>query len=257
MAADRGDADDRMKRAQAAWAAGEHGTAVALWESLAQQGLARAQSNLGAAFLEGRGVARDVGKAADWLRRAAEQGDAGGQRNLAHCYFEGWGVAQDLVQAAQWYEKAATQNDADAQDMLSFMKLDSGDYEAARTWAEKAARFGRTEAMARLGDIHHNALGVERNPRLAAGWWRQAAMLGHAEAQAMLGAAHMAGEGVPQDRIEALHWLLRAEGNGAGELAAEFLGQARAGMDPLDIAEAERRAAAPLPNSPGAKPTVS
>ncbi len=251
MAADRGDADDRMKRAQAAWAAGEHGAALALWEPLAQQGMARAQSNLGAAFLEGRGVARDAGKAVDWLRQASEQGDAGGQRNLAHCYYEGWGVAQDNAAAVLWYEKAAAQNDADAQDMLSYMKLDGGDYEGARTWAEKAAKFGRTEAMARLGDIHHNALGVEPNPRLAAGWWRQAAMLGHAEAQAMLGAAHITGAGVPQDRIEALHWLLRAEANGAGELAAEFLGQARADMDPLDTAEAERRAAAPLQKSPG------
>ena len=70
--AERGDSDDRMKRAQAAWAAGEHGAALALWEPLAEQGVARAQSNLGAAFLEGRGVARDAAKAADWLKRAAE-----------------------------------------------------------------------------------------------------------------------------------------------------------------------------------------
>jgi len=258
MAADPGDADDRMKRAQAAWAAGEHGAALALWESLAQQGVARAQSNLGAALLEGRGAARDAGKAVDWLKRAAEQGDAGGQRNLAHCYREGWGVPPDPAAAALWYEKAAAQNDADAQDMLSYLKLDGGDYEAARTWAEKAAKFGRTEAMARLGDIHHNALGVEHNPRLAVAWWRQAAMLDHAEAQAMLGAAHLTGEGVPKDRIEALHWLLRAEANGAGDVAAEFLGDARAGMDPLDQTEAERRAVAPLPKSQGtAKPPTS
>jgi TPR repeat protein len=249
MAADRGDSDDGMKRAQAAWAAGEHEVALALWEPLARQGVARAQSNLGAAFLEGRGVARDVDKAADLLRRAADQGDAGGQRNLALCYHEGWGVPQDHAEAAAWYEKAAMQNDADAQDMLSYLKLIGDDYEGARIWAEKAAKFGRTEAMARLGDIHHDALGVERNPRLAVAWWRQAAMLGHAEAQAMLGAAHLTGEGVPQDRIEALHWLLRAEANGADELAAEFLGEARANMEPLDTAEAARRATAPLPKS--------
>ncbi len=257
MVADRGDINDRMARAQAAWAAGQHAAALEIWAPLAEEGVARAQSNLGAALLEGRGVARDADKAVELLRRAADQGDAGGQRNLAHCYYEGWGVPQDIAQAALWYEKAAAQNDADAQDMLSYVKLDGGDYEAARSWAEKAAKFGRTEAMARLGDIHHNALGVESNLKLAAGWWRQAAMMGHAEAQAMLGAAHITGEGVPQDRIEALHWLLRAEANGAGELAAEFLGEARANMDPLDTAEAERRAAAPLPNSQGsAKPTT-
>jgi TPR repeat protein len=256
MVADRGDINDRMARAQAAWSAGQHGAALELWAPLAHEGVARAQSNMGAAFLEGRGVPRDVEKAVDWLKRAAEQGDAGGQRNLAHCYHEGWGMPQDHAQAALWYEKAATQNDADAQDMLSYLKLTGEDYEGARIWAEKAAKFGRTEAMARLGDIHDNALGVERNTKLAAAWWRQAAMMGHGEAQAMLGAAHLTGEGVPQDRIEALHWLLRAEANGGGELAAEFLGDARVGMEPLDQTEAERRAAAPLPKSQSAKPSA-
>ena len=111
--------------------------------------------------------------------------------------------------------------------------------------------------MARLGDIHHNALGVERNPQMAAAWWRQAAMLEHAEAQAMLGAAHLTGQGVPLDRIEALHWLLRAEKGGAGELAAGFLTEARTGMELLDRTEAARRAAAPLPKSQGAKPPAS
>jgi TPR repeat protein len=106
--------------------------------------------------------------------------------------------------------------------------------------------------MARLGAIHHNALGVGPDPQRAVAWWRRAAMLGHGEAQAMLGAAHITGDGVPPDRLEALHWLLRAEANGAGELAAEFLRQARADMEPLDIAEAERRAAAPLPQAEGA-----
>jgi hypothetical protein len=75
--------------------------------------------------------------------------------------------------------------------------------------------------------------------------------MGHAEAQAMLGAAHLTGQGVPQDGIEALHWLLRAEAGGAGELAAGFLKEARANMSALDQTEAQRRATAPMP---GAKP---
>ena len=88
------------------------------------------------------------------------------------------------------------------------MKLLGGgcaqDYVAARQWAEKAAAQGRAGAMARLGDIHHNALGVPRDPALAAEWWEQAAKLGHAEAQAMLGAAYLAGKGVARDRDQAL-----------------------------------------------------
>src|SRR6266702_8498493 len=153
--------EQRMAEALAAWNAGDYGVALDLWAPLAQAGVARAQSNMGAAFLEGRGVARDPEKAVTWLKLAAEQGDAAGQRNLALCYYEGWGVVQDQAEAARWYEKAAEQDDPDAQDMLSWMKLLGGgcpqDYEGARQWAEKAAAHGRAGAIARLGDIHHNA----------------------------------------------------------------------------------------------------
>jgi len=132
-------AERRLERALAAWNAGDYGVALDLWAPLAQAGVARAQSNMGAAFLEGRGVERDPDKAATWLRLAALQGDAAGQRNLALCYYEGWGVAQDQAEAARWYEKAAEQDDPDAQDMLSWMKLLGGgcpqDYEGARRWA--------------------------------------------------------------------------------------------------------------------------
>jgi TPR repeat protein len=101
--------------------------------------------------------------------------------------------------------------------------------------------------MARLGDIHHNALGVERDPVAAADWWGRAARHGHAEARAMLGAAHLAGKGVARDRVEALHWLRRAQSGGAGELAGGFLNEAWAHARPSQRAEAERRAEEPLP----------
>src|SRR5258708_14474233 len=116
-------AERRLERALAAWNAGNYGVALDLWAPLAQAGVARAQSNMGAAFLEGRGVARDPDKAATWLRLAAEQGDAAGQRNLPLCYYDGWGAAQDQAEAARWHERAAEQDDPDAQDILSWIQL--------------------------------------------------------------------------------------------------------------------------------------
>ena len=80
----------------------------------------------------------------------------------------------------------------------------------------------------------------------AAEWWSRAARRDHPEAQAMLGAAYLAGKGVERDTVEALHWLLRAQENGAAELAAGFLREARAHAKPSQRAEAERRAALPL-----------
>src|SRR5258708_33329667 len=112
-------AERRLERALAAWNAGNYGVALDLWAPLAQAGVARAQSNMGAAFLEGRGVARDPEKAATWLRLAAEQGDAAGQRNLGLCYYEGWGVPQHHVEAARWYAKGAEPAAPAAAAMLS------------------------------------------------------------------------------------------------------------------------------------------
>jgi TPR repeat protein len=80
--------EQRMAEALGAWQAGDHGVALDLWAPLAQAGVARAQSNMGAAFLQGQGVERDPDKAVAWLRRAADQGDAGAQRNLALCHYE-------------------------------------------------------------------------------------------------------------------------------------------------------------------------
>ena len=59
-------------------------------------------------------------------------------------------------------------------------------------------------------------------------------------------AAYLAGKGVERDVVEALHWLRRAEANGAGELAAGFLKEAQAHAKPSQRAEAERRAGEPL-----------
>ena len=52
---------------------------------------------------------------------------------------------------------------------------------------------------------------------------------------------------VARDPVEALHWLLRGQAGGAGELAAGFLREARAHTKLSERAEAERRAEQPLP----------
>jgi TPR repeat protein len=99
--------------------------------------------------------------------------------------------------------------------------------------------------MTRIGMLYHNALGVERDPAEAAHWWRRGAVGGDADGQAMLGAAYTLGAGVSRDSVAALAWLLRAQAGGS-RLAAAFLGPARAALDADGIAEAERRAIAPL-----------
>ncbi len=65
-------------------------------------------ANLGYAYEQGRGVARDFEEAAKWYRRAAERGDIAAQANLGTLYANGLGVEQDDVQAHMWLNLAAS-----------------------------------------------------------------------------------------------------------------------------------------------------
>ena len=71
-----------MEDGQAAYERGDYAAALAQWQPLAEQGIARAQNNLGVIYENGQGVPRNVVEAMKWYRRAAEQGYAGAQNNL-------------------------------------------------------------------------------------------------------------------------------------------------------------------------------
>ncbi len=74
----------------------------------AEQGVARAQFNLGAMYGRGQGVPQDYAEAVKWFRKAAEQGNAHAQTSLGFMYSKGRGVPQDYVQAHMWYTLAAS-----------------------------------------------------------------------------------------------------------------------------------------------------
>ena len=84
----------------------------------AEQGVAKAQYNLGECYYEGIGVPQDYKQAVYWYSKAAEQGLAEAQYNLGLCYDEGKGVTPDYKQAVYWLSKAAKQGYADAQELL-------------------------------------------------------------------------------------------------------------------------------------------
>jgi TPR repeat protein len=228
------DPGTEMMRAAEAAARGEHAAALAIWGPLAHGGLPRAQNNVGACFAEGLGVERDSALALRWLTLSAEGGDAVGQRNLAALYFKGEGVEQSDAEAMRLYRLAAEAGDAPAQDMLSWMLLEGGDVAArdeALRWAQAAAEAGIATSMTRLGMMHHDALGVERDASQAAEWWSRAAEAGDPDGKAMLGAAILLGQGVGRDPARALDLLLAAERDGS-TLAIPFIKAAQAALEP-------------------------
>ena len=97
-----------MEDGQAAYDGGDYATARELWRPLAEQGVARAQNNLGVMYENAKGVPQDINEALKWYRLAAEQGYAGAQNNLGLIYALGRGAARDPVRAYMWFSLAAS-----------------------------------------------------------------------------------------------------------------------------------------------------
>ena len=93
---------------------GDYKTALKEWQSLADQGNASAQYNLGLMYDNGRGVLKDYKQAAKWYQKAADQGLADAQYNLGVMYTNGEGVPKDLSKAKYWIKKAYENPDASA-----------------------------------------------------------------------------------------------------------------------------------------------
>jgi len=172
----------------AAYQRGDYVTAVSIFRSLADQGLADAQNNLGSLYANGEGVTQNYAEAARWYRKAADQGHANAQTNLGFLYSEGQGVTQNYAEAARWYRKAADQ--------------------------------GNVVAMFDVAKSYDKGQGVERNDASAAHWYLQAAEKGDAESMNSIGIMYAMGQGVTKNCALAKQWLDKAVA--AGSSTAPF-----------------------------------
>ncbi|MFY9558914.1 MAG: GAF domain-containing protein [Terriglobales bacterium] len=86
--------------------------------TLAEQGNADAQWNLGVRYHTGEGVPQDDTQAVQWFQRAAEQGHVTAQATLGAYYWAGRGVPQDLSKAYFWSVLALAQGDVGSKSRL-------------------------------------------------------------------------------------------------------------------------------------------
>lgn len=105
----------------AAYDRGDYTTAYRVFLSLAQQGRADAQFELGFMYDYGEGIVGDKAEAAKWYRHAAEQGHGLAQLRLGYLYEFGRGVPQDYAKAVKWQRGAAEQGLGAAQFNLGSM----------------------------------------------------------------------------------------------------------------------------------------
>lgn len=92
--------------------------AIAHLKAAAGSGFALAQFDLGACFMLGRGVARDVSQAAQLFFLAAEAGVPEAQLCLAQLFERGSGVQADRTKAVQYYQFAAQNGLSEAKAAL-------------------------------------------------------------------------------------------------------------------------------------------
>ncbi|MCP4011397.1 MAG: hypothetical protein GY726_18000 [Proteobacteria bacterium] len=74
--------------------------------------------NLGVAYWEGRGVARQPEKALNWWEVAAQRDDAGAQYNLGLAYYIGEGRPQSTPKALYWAQQASNNGHSQAQALF-------------------------------------------------------------------------------------------------------------------------------------------
>ena len=207
-----------FKEGERAFDKGDYAEAAVQWRPLAEDGDARAQTNLGHLYRLGQGVERDYAQALKWYRRAADQGSTRAQANLGNMYIKGFGVDADPVAGVALFRQSAELGFAVAQLLLGdFYRLGEVvvyDLEQAALWYRRAAKQGHPEAALRLGRLYLAGSGVDIDESAAARWLREAAAFGLAVAQYELAELYRRGRGVERDLKEAMNWYHAAAAQG-------------------------------------------
>ncbi|MVV49016.1 sel1 repeat family protein [Pseudomonas sp. PB120] len=98
---------------------GDYVSALNIFQSLAQDGDAKAQYQLGKLYYFGSGVEVDYKKAFYWFKLSAERGVREAQHNLAVMYQDGNGTEKNEAASWQWYTQAAKNGFAPSQEILT------------------------------------------------------------------------------------------------------------------------------------------
>ena len=176
-----------------------------LIRTLADQGNARDQYNIGVMCMLGWGASWEGAKTVSWFRKAADQDLAVAQHAPAFMYQYGQGADDQYIVGYSGLCKLGQnwrQNEAEA---------------AAVFWIRKAADQDLAAAQHALGFMYQYGHGVLTDVAAAAAWYRKAANQGVASAQFLLGLIYDKGWGVRQDDTQAYMWLNLAVANAPRE----------------------------------------
>jgi len=157
---------------------------------------------------------------------AALAGNARAQTELGLAYLDGRGVTQSDANAGRWFEAAAMSGEPIAQYWLATMfehgRGERADPAAALRWYEASALQGNLKATYKLAVSYAQGWGTRQNYSEAARWFSRAAELGFVNAQFNLGVLYERGLGVPQSLLDAYKWYSLAAAQGDRDSAARI-----------------------------------
>lgn len=180
---------------------------------LAKAGVKELQYWVARCYRDGKGVEKDLDKAAEWMRKAKNQGlkwadgelfgilwrintpesmfealefgmplAESGVKELqgwiARCYREGRGVEKDLDKATEWMRKAYDQKLGYASwELFDILwRIDTPEsLKEAISIVESLAQSGNRELQGRMGRAYRDGKGVEKNLDIAREWFKKAA----------------------------------------------------------------------------------
>ena len=199
-----GDNEARYRAAKLAAADADWKEALPLYERLARDDDWRALLDLGQLHEDGRGVPKNVARAAELYERAAER-SAWARARLGILYLE----SKDFPKARHWLQRSANDGNGAARNNLGLMH-ERGlggkvDYRAARDLYFRALEVGNPEAMGNLENLFASGRGVPSGAA-ALEWYQRGAEIGLPSAQYRLGRIYAKGEGVPRNEpLAAVH----------------------------------------------------
>lgn len=162
----------------------------------------------------GEGLPHDDRRAFDYTLRAAEMGLDFAENELGRYFENGVGVAKDIGKAAFWYRRAFEQGEPNAAYNLAMLARDGHVPDITsrdlREMFRYAAEAGIPAAQGQYGLALRQGLGGPRDVAASLRWLRMAAEGGDANGQNRYGMILFNGDGVPADPAAGMDWLEKA-----------------------------------------------
>lgn len=191
----------------------DHKSSAEYFEKSCDHGGAHGCSNLASAYLDGRGVQKDLNQARTLFKKACDGNSAQACNNLGAMHNNGNGGSQNTERAAEFFDKACSMRSAQACNNLAAIRLKEGDASQAAILTTKSCKLGHPVGCRNLGWMFENGIGVFESPARAVELYKDACEAGIAKGCSSLAESYASGKGHSQpDQVTArIHFAKACE----------------------------------------------